>query len=146
MSAEDKVYQITYLDGGKRAIIGDEILTMTGATKYTCGQCHGRLISKWLEVEGSDQHWWIVCPTCGPVSWVSRYYRAMRSDGGFQPARLGGSNYKADAELMREVGHHSAPFESVAAAEAALELERQAVANVADVLAIVRQLEESDAR
>ena len=139
MGALSDVYQLTY--AGRDVLIGDEVLTLDGAAKFVCGICGGPLFSRWLESD-SDQHWFIVCPIHGPTEFVRRYYRAMRSDGSFRPARLGGSNQKAPPELIRELGHHAQPFESAEAAREALSREREAMDSVSMVLGIYAALEE----
>lgn len=138
MGALTDVYQLTY--AGRDVLIGDEITTLDGAAKFVCGTCGGALFSRWLE--GAEQKWFIVCPECGPAKFVRRYYTAMRGDGSLRPARLGGSNRKASAEIMRQYGHHPRPFESVEVAKAELAKEQEAMDSVAGVLEMYQALEQ----
>jgi len=140
MNALTDVYQLTY--AGRDVLVGDETMTLEGAAKFVCGDCGTALFSRWLEPEDTEQRWFIVCPVCGPVEFVRRYYTAMRSDGSFRPARLGGSNRKASPEIMRELGHHPQPFESVTVAREALRKEGEALASVAGILDMYQALEE----
>ena len=126
------VYQLTYV--GRDVLVGNEILTFGSAAKLSCGIC-GRLLCEtfWAPGDGTAE-FRIICLDHGLVAWVRRYYLAPRGDGGHRPARLGGSNRKASAEIMREYGHHAHPFESVEAARLALAKEQEALDSVTMVL------------
>lgn len=130
-----RVYQLTYHD--RDVIVGDEIHTMRNAEAFACGICGGRLVSAW------DDGWVLRCGHCGetPVRWVRRYARAMRGDGSVRPMRLAKSSVKARPALIRELGHHAQPFDSVEKGEAALAKEKKILAGIENVLELFERME-----
>ena len=132
MSALTDVYEITY--AGRDVLVGDEVLRLATAENLGCGQCGHKLTSRWVEVAGSDVRFWLWCPQCEErVRYVRRNYRAMRSSGKLLPARLAKGN-KAPKAIMRELGHHPEPFESIAAEKAAMAAEQENAVRIDDLM------------
>ncbi|NLS78960.1 MAG: hypothetical protein GXY76_17045 [Chloroflexi bacterium] len=150
MSAETKVYQVTYLRDGRDVLIGDEIMSLDTAARMRCPQGHPlRVIYRKDEgaaAQGAANVWWLACTPCGPQSFVRRYeVIADPRNAGTRYARLAKANAKAPAELIQGTHHHVRPFLSVEEALAAFAKERDALDGIEAALVALAALQPQEA-
>lgn len=140
MSAENKVYQVSYLRDGREVLVGDEIMSIDTAARMCCPQGH-KLRVTYRKTEHAANVWWLTCATCGEQTFVRRYEQiADPRNASTRVARLAKAP-KAPASLIEEMNHHVQPFASVDAALEALIQEADALVGIEAAMQTMAVLE-----